>query len=55
MMSANSAGWWPADHGEIERNRAAIQSRLDEATFAAEWAKGQDMTSEQAIANIGTQ
>jgi hypothetical protein len=51
-MAANSAGWWPADRGEIERTRAAIHSGLDEATFAAEWAKGREMTLERALASV---
>lgn len=52
IMATNGAGWWPADRGEIERARAAIQSRLDEATFAAEWSKGQEMSLERAVASV---
>ncbi|MFN8417751.1 MAG: tetratricopeptide repeat protein [Anaerolineae bacterium] len=51
IMAANGAGWWPADRGEIERTRSAIQSRLEPAVFAAEWAKGQQMTWEKAVIN----
>ncbi|MBK8023162.1 MAG: tetratricopeptide repeat protein [Chloroflexi bacterium] len=50
-MEAAGAGWWPADRGEIERTRAAIQSRLDDATFAAERAIGEALSTERAIAS----
>ncbi|MBK8024972.1 MAG: tetratricopeptide repeat protein [Chloroflexi bacterium] len=53
-MEAAGAGWWPADRGEIERTRAAIQSRLDDATFAAERAIGEALSTERAIASAAT-
>jgi predicted ATPase len=49
LLNATGAAWWPADRGEIERNRATIQSALDEHTFASAWAAGQAMTLEQAV------
>ncbi|MBX3081627.1 MAG: tetratricopeptide repeat protein [Anaerolineae bacterium] len=51
-MSASGAGWWPADRGEMKRTREAIQAQLDEATFAAELAKGAQMPLERAIASV---
>ena len=33
---------------EIERTIAALHTQLDEVTFAAEWAEGQQMTLQQA-------
>jgi tetratricopeptide (TPR) repeat protein len=51
MLAVSGGAWWPADRVEVERNRAAIKSKLAEATFAAEWAKGQAMTLEGAIAS----
>lgn len=50
LLTESGAAWWPADRVEFARNRAAIQSTLDEDTFAAAWAAGQTMTLEQAIA-----
>ena len=50
MLAESGAAWWPADRGEINRSRAAIQSNLDETTFAGEWAKGQSLTFDQALA-----
>jgi tetratricopeptide (TPR) repeat protein len=39
----------PADQADTERCIAAARTQLDAATFAAAWAEGQAMTSEQAI------
>jgi predicted ATPase len=51
-MTANGAGWWPADRGEFKRINEAIQAQLDEATFAAELAKGKDLPLERAIDSV---
>jgi predicted ATPase/DNA-binding XRE family transcriptional regulator len=40
----------PDDRVHYDRTIAAIRAQLDEATFAAAWAEGQQMTLEQAIA-----
>ncbi len=38
------------DHDEVERQLAAAQSALDKETFNAAWTRGQNMSSEEAIA-----
>ena len=40
----------PVDRADHDRTVAAVRAQLDEATFAAAWAKGRAMTLEQAIA-----
>jgi tetratricopeptide (TPR) repeat protein len=49
-LRASHASWWPADRGEVERNRAAIRAALGEAEFEAAWLAGEKMSLEQAIA-----
>ncbi|HET9221620.1 MAG TPA: hypothetical protein VFO07_03915, partial [Roseiflexaceae bacterium] len=45
------ASEWPPEHRQhYDRTIAAIRAQLDEATFAAAWAEGQQMPLEQAIA-----
>jgi len=39
----------PDEHASYEHSVAQVRARLDEATFAAAWAKGRTMTLEQAI------
>ncbi len=42
---------WPPEHRSCYNHTvAAIRAQLDDATFAAAWAEGQQMTLEQAIA-----
>jgi DNA-binding SARP family transcriptional activator len=48
-LSATGAAWWPADRVEYQRSRASIHSALPADAFAAAWAKGQEMTAEQAL------
>ena len=40
----------PAARAAYERDLAIAKARLDEATFAAAWAEGRDMTLEHAVA-----
>lgn len=40
----------PGDRATYDRNVSAVRAQLDETTFAAEWANGQAMTMEQAVA-----
>ena len=40
-----------ADQDEVNRNLAAAHSVLDKATFNAAWTRGQNMSSEDAIAD----
>lgn len=50
LLRASGAAWWPADRVEVENTRAKLKSTLEEKGFAEAWAKGQEMTMEQAIA-----
>jgi hypothetical protein len=45
---------WPPVRDDFERTAAAARAQLDEATFAAAWAKGQAMPLEQAVADALT-
>jgi predicted ATPase len=51
ILSESGTAWWPADRREVERNRQAILSQLDESTYQAEYARGWDMPLEQKFAN----
>jgi hypothetical protein len=39
-----------ADRAEFDREVASVRAQLGEAAFAAAWAAGQAMTTEQAVA-----
>ena len=56
-LAESGAIWWPADRGEVERNRADIRSTLDETIFKIEYEKGQKMSRDEmfAIAFDGSQ
>jgi tetratricopeptide (TPR) repeat protein len=49
LLEGSGARMDSIDHVEYDRNLAAARTQLDEATFAAAWAKGQAMPLEQAI------
>ena len=40
----------PNEREEYDGHRAAVRERLGEQAFAAEWAVGQTMTADQAVA-----
>jgi predicted ATPase len=50
-LSAIGTSVPPTDRMTLEREVAAVRSRLGEAAFAAAWAAGQAMTLEQAVAD----
>ena len=49
ILNGTGGAWWPADRGEVERNRALIRSLLTEAQVTEAQAKGRAMTLEQAL------
>jgi predicted ATPase len=53
MLASIAGVWWPADRGEINATRAALQAGLGETAYRAEAAAGQAMTLDQVLA--GTQ
>src|SRR5262249_39680077 len=50
LREAIGFDWGAADRPVHERTAAAVRSQLDEAAFAAAWAEGRAMSSEEAIA-----
>ncbi len=50
ILAESGTAWWPADRADVERFRAAILSRLNDAVFQAEYDLGQKMPLSQAFA-----
>ena len=50
ILAESGTAWWPADRAEVEQNRAAIVSSLDQAAYQAEYEFGQKMPLTQAFA-----
>jgi hypothetical protein len=56
MLESIGGAWWPADRGEIDATRAALQASLGEAAYRAEMTAGRAMTLDQVLAitqNVG--
>jgi hypothetical protein len=53
MLESIGGAWWPADRGEINNTRAALQASLGETAYPTELAAGRAMTLDQVLA--GTQ
>jgi hypothetical protein len=50
ILAESGTQWWPADRADVEHNRAAILSSLDELAYQAEYEFGQKMPLNQAFA-----
>jgi predicted ATPase len=51
MLESIGGAWWPADRGEINATRAALQASLGEADYRAESTAGRAMTLDQVLAS----
>ena len=52
MLESIGGAWWPADRGEIDATRAALQASLGEAAYRAETTAGRAMSLDQALASM---
>jgi predicted ATPase len=50
ILAECGTAWWPADRGEVARNRALILSKLAKPAFQAEYALGRQLPLEQKLA-----
>ena len=49
LIDVTGAAWWPADRGEIQRCREALQASLGADAFAAELTLGRGLSVDQAL------
>jgi tetratricopeptide (TPR) repeat protein len=52
MLESIGGAWWPADRGEINNTRAALQAGLGETAYQTESTAGRAMTLDQVLATI---
>ncbi len=49
LLQATGGAWWPADRGEVQRNREILRSALDEAEYVNAWENGKALSLDEAL------
>jgi tetratricopeptide (TPR) repeat protein len=52
MLESIGGAWWPADRGEINHTRAALQAGLGKTAYPTELTAGRAMTLDQVLATL---